>query len=60
MRSKNKTKTHSSLSSTEEQSKEMVSGDNKPMVGNYTYVGLDIDTTGRRLIDEVSFTLTPK
>lgn len=26
----------------------------KPMKGNYTYVGLDIDTTGRRLIDEVS------
>lgn len=22
--------------------------------GKYTYVGLDIDTTGRRLIDEVS------
>lgn len=23
--------------------------------GNYSYVGFDIDTTGRRLIDEVIF-----
>lgn len=27
--------------------------------GKYTYVGFDVDTTGRRLIDEVSF-LKPK
>lgn len=33
----------------------MVNEDYKPMHGNFTYVGLDIDTTGRRLIDEVSF-----
>lgn len=26
----------------------------KAMKGNFTYIGLDIDTTGRRLIDEVS------
>lgn len=24
------------------------------MKGSFTYIGLDIDTTGRRLIDEVS------
>lgn len=27
----------------------------KPMTGDYKYIGLDIDTTGRRLIDEVSW-----
>lgn len=25
----------------------------QPLNGNYVYVGLDLDTTGRRLIDEV-------
>lgn len=28
--------------------------------GKYTVVGLDIDTTGRRLIDEVGFEKIPK
>lgn len=28
-------------------------GKKSAMKGNYTYIGLDIDTTGRRLIDEV-------
>lgn len=27
--------------------------------GNYTFVGLDIDTTGRRLIDEVRISSDP-
>lgn len=32
----------------------MVSDSKKTTLkGNYTYIGLDIDTTGRRLIDEV-------
>lgn len=29
--------------------------DYKKLEGKYTIVGLDLDTTGRRLIDEVSF-----
>lgn len=28
-------------------------GKKSAMKGNYSYIGLDIDTTGRRLIDEV-------
>lgn len=31
-----------------------MNGKEQIMNGNYVYVGLDLDTTGRRLIDEVS------